>query len=250
MKLRLPTVKIGGLAEFERWFAQARPVLDQRWLYERQQIEAGLSATRDGTCGICLNPARFSSPAPADQRNWREEMLCGCPHQLNNRQRALLHFLRAHQALSPALRAAVVGPETALEAKLAAWGLRPRALPRLIAGRLAAADGAFDAVICGDYLQFVLPALAMLHELARVARPGAVLVLTVPFDVGAAQTLSRAHDLPPEAMESAEPLHLFGWDLLDGLRDAGFYDVAAHFYWSDEFGYLGPFNMIVSGVRL
>ncbi len=250
MSLRFPAVKIANQAEFTAWFEQARPLLDQRWLYEQRQIKSGQSEIRDGTCGLCLAPAQFHSTHLAAARNWREEMLCDCGHRLNNRQRAFLHYLRASHALSPVQSLAVVGPETAMESKLEEWGIGRTNLLRLIAGKLQPPDQTFGMVICSDYLQHVPLAPLMLQEFGRIARSGAVLAITVPFDVSAAQTRSRVHELPPGAMESAEPLHLFGWDLLDIMRDVGFGDVAAHFYWSDEFGYLGPFNMIISGIRL
>jgi hypothetical protein len=44
----------------------------------------------------------------------------------------------------------------------------------------------------------------------------------------------------PIHAEGCLAFHHFGWELLDRLREVGFTGVAAHFYWSLRFGYLGP----------
>lgn len=249
MTLRFPAVRIASQAEFDAWAHNERPIFDQRWLYEQQQIKAGLSSVRAGTCGLCLAPTVFRSEAPAHERNWREELRCGCAMQLSNRERAILHFLHARGAIAPGRQLALTGRESQIEAKLSEWGHEVLRLPRLLGGRLRFDAACIDLLICADYLQQVPPVVAFMREVARVIRPSGDLCLTVPFDVNALGTRSRVIDLPRSAVESAVPLHLFGWDLLDLLRDLGFADVAANFYWSDEFGYLGPFNMIISAVR-
>jgi len=236
MSLRFPASKVSNLAEFEAWLATERTVFDQRWLYEQQQIKAGLSGARDGTCGLCLAPTVFSSDGLERDRNWREEMLCGCERRLSNRHRGLLHYLRARAGLARRQQVALIGPETPIEGVLREWDARPIRLPRLVGGSLRCGDGVADHAICTDYLQFVPPLKTMLREIARIVR--------------AYDTKSKPYNLPPAASDNAEPLHLFGWDLLDALRDLGFSDVAAHFYWSDEFGYLGPFNLVIGAVRL
>ena len=250
MSLRFPATRIASLAEFQSWLHQMQPQFDQRWLYEQQQVKSGLSATRDGTCGLCLTPAIFHSALPPENRNWREEMNCNCGHRLSNRERAVLHFLNANMGIVARQRIALVGPEIAIETPLVEAGLHIAHLPRLINGRLAAKDRSADHVICTDYLQYVPPLRLLLDELSRLLCAGGNLLLTVPFDTTSAHTKSFPIDLPHTATDTAHSLHLFGWDLLDILRDMGYSDVVAHFYWSDEFAYLGPFNMIISATRL
>ncbi len=46
---------------------------------------------------------------------------------------------------------------------------------------MPAGDGAFDAVLCSEVLEHVADPVRVLKELARVTRPGGVLVLTAPF---------------------------------------------------------------------
>ena len=48
-------------------------------------------------------------------------------------------------------------------------------------GRFPFKDHAFDAVLCNEVLEHVFDARAFLAEIVRVMRPGALLLLTVPF---------------------------------------------------------------------
>jgi len=104
------------------------------------------------------------------------------------------------------------------------------------------ADGALDAVLSLDVLEHVPDARSAFSELARVIRPGGVLVMTIPFYEDALQstqiaTLSAAGavEFVGEPEYHGDPLgsgvpcfHHFGWALLQDLRDAGFNDAAAH----------------------
>ena len=63
------------------------------------------------------------------------------------------------------------------------------------------------------------------------------------------------HLLPPEY--HGDPInndgclcfYHFGWELLDQLRALGFSDVAAYFYWSRQFGYLGGDQLLFKAVK-
>jgi SAM-dependent methyltransferase len=118
--------------------------------------------------------------------------------------------------------------------------------------RLAAADAAFHLVVSSDYLHRVPPLEAALGEIRRVLVPGGQFVFTVPFRALAARTVPRLDGLPRMAGllpgEAGGEVHELGWDILDLLRGAGFTDARAHLTWSDELGYLGPFNMIFSAL--
>ncbi len=108
-------------------------------------------------------------------------------------------------------------------------------------------------LLCPDHLHHV-PALdAALGEAARVLCPGGALLFTVPFHADADATASDLARLPRRSgvlpAFSAEPVHRIGWDILERVRGAGFVDCAAHCYWSEELGYLGPFNMIFLATR-
>lgn len=64
------------------------------------------------------------------------------------------------------------------------WAPRPNADAVMIAGdvaRLPVRSAAFDAVICTEVIEHVADERLLAAELARVAAPGAVLVLSSPF---------------------------------------------------------------------
>ena len=248
-----------------------QPRMDARYLYERSLAVTGETILRDGTCAPCLRPARFTArtaggEALADGRlvpNWREELTCDCEDRLNNRNRAMLHFLAAVAGLRTWSRVLLFGPPGPADRRIAAMAggiARSAPRPRRAAGdagaghRLAAADAAFHLAVSSDYLHRVPPLEPALGELRRVLVPGGQLVFTVPFRALAARTVTRLDGLPRVAgrlpTEAGGEVHELGWDILDLLRAAGFTDARAHIYWSDELGYLGPFNMIVSRRRL
>jgi SAM-dependent methyltransferase len=98
-------------------------------------------------------------------------------------------------------------------------------------------DGSFDAVVSLDVLEHVPDYRRALAQFARVLRPGGVLVFTVPFYDGQADSAVLARVAadgsiehlvqPPEyhgdpVSNGALCFHHFGWDLLDAMRSAGF----------------------------
>jgi SAM-dependent methyltransferase len=253
---------LASLAEFTEFTREVQPILDARYLHERTLASAADSISFDGTCAPCLRRARFSARThggdilPDGRRvpNWREELHCDCEDRLNNRSRALLHFLETDAGLRSWSRVLLFGPPATADRRIAAaagvsrlsrLGLAPGGGHRLDAG-----DAGFHLAITADYLHRVPPLGAALAELRRVLVPGGRLVFTVPFHDRSATTVSRTGHLPRLAGrlpgEAGADTHQVGWDILDMLRAAGFADARAFTYWSEELGYLGPFNMIFS----
>jgi SAM-dependent methyltransferase len=81
------------------------------------------------------------------------------------------------------------------------------------AARIPAVDGCFDAVLCTEMLEHHPEPIRVVHELARILRPGGVLILTAPLGSGIHQ----------------EPYHFYGgytpyW-YQRFLTDAGFGDI-------------------------
>lgn len=126
---------------------------------------------------------------------------------------------------------------------------------------LTFADATFDALLSFDVLEHVPDYRAALGEFFRCLKPGASLLLSVPFDRNSERNIVRAvvedgairHLLPPEY--HGDPLkpdggclcfYHFGWELLDELRGVGFGDTSALLYWSPEYGYLGNEQIIFS----
>lgn len=115
-------------------------------------------------------------------------------------------------------------------------------IPHLDLMKAAFPDAAFDLFYSGDVLEHVPDVQRALGEIARVLRPGGVMVSTFPFNAASATTLRRAsldpegtiiHHLSPEyhgnPVRPSEGSLVFavpGWDILDGAKAAGFADAA------------------------
>jgi SAM-dependent methyltransferase len=98
-------------------------------------------------------------------------------------------------------------------------------------------DCAFEIVVHADVLEHVADYKQVLAEMHRILRPGGVNLFTVPFRHHRPDHLVKAtlksgvivHHAPPEI--HGNPLHpggalvfqLYGWKLLDELKEAGFY---------------------------
>ena len=251
-----PAMRFATQAAFEAFAGQAQSPLAARAAYEETLGARAPSLMQSGTCAPCLRATSFTSATAGgvvlrDGRclpNWRETMACDCPDPLNNRQRALLHFVQAAGVL-PWSRLLLLGAPSSLDAKLAAMvaelvAMRPY-------HRAAAAAGGFHLAVSQDYLQFVPDLPAALAGVCARLQAGGRFMFTVPFQPRMATSSlldsnGSAAQIPAEFHGQS---HQFGWDLLEMLRQAGFRDASAHFYWSEELGYLGPQNFIFRAVR-
>lgn len=257
-----PSASFVSRAEFEEHTRHLRSRLAARDLVERSLASREETIQRDGTCAPCLRRARFTAHTaggaalPDGQLvpDWRGQLVCDCEDHLDNRNRALLHFLESAAGLRPWSRVLLFGPPAPAFRRIAAAAGNVTSIARGRAGaegyRLESADAAFHLAVSSDYLQRVPPLETALAELRRVLVPGGRCVFTVPFRDRSARTVTRLDGLPLVAgrlpAEAGGEVHELGWDLLDRLRAAGFTDARAHSYWSDELGYLGAGNMIFS----
>jgi SAM-dependent methyltransferase len=250
-----------------------KPELEAQRAYENA-LPAGRSEFNiSGFCVACSKVV----PLKVDLRwgdgvrpNWRERLECTCG--LNNRIRASIHFLDELVADPASARIYATEQVTALFAQLRQR--YPKAVgsefcrDRTACGQTNAAGirhedvtaltfppASFDVVLSFDVLEHVPDYHTALREMARVLRPGGTLLASFPFDTRKAHTEIRAtvgpdgtvtHHLPPEyhgdPVDNAGCLcfQVFGWSVLDDLRAAGFADASAIFYWSADYGFLGP----------
>lgn len=245
-------------------------VMLERHAQEQAIATAAIGDVIAGVCPLCRTPQHFRLPSLArgEPLNLREELCCdGCG--LNARVRAAFGLL---QRLCPDRNTRIYLTEQASTAfvwlrhrypsligseflrsgmqrlHLALWLWRNGACAwprREDVTCLRLGNESIDAVLSFDVLEHVPDYRAALVEFARVTRPGGVLVLTVPFDLHAANSIERArrradgsieHLLEPEY--HGDPLgqgvlsyHLFGWDLLDALRAAGYRETAVALPW-------------------
>jgi hypothetical protein len=260
-QVRFPAVSFASHAEFVAYCAASRSLLDARYLHERSLALAPGVHAKPGTCAPCLREARFTLSTENGERlendrvvpNWREQMVCDCEDRLNNRHRAVLHFIESEVTLAPWQRVLAFGRLSDAEMRLCRRLGAPLFVPRLtVRGArppgLAAPDAGCHLALALDYLHQVPPLPAALAELRRALVPGGVLVFTVPFRWDRPTTRTHA-DATQDArlpVESPREVHEIGWDILDRLREAGFARSRVHSYWSEELGYLGPFNTIFS----
>jgi hypothetical protein len=170
--------------------------------------------------------------------NWREQQRCACPDRLNARCRGVLQFMAGSIGLLPWMRVLVLGDAQTIEPRLAP--LVGHLTTQARSGRLPQA--AFDAqpgyhlIVSSEQLH-AEPALdTALTALHAALSPGGHLVITAAFDAAAATSQPALGDAPG----------VLGWDILTRLVRAGFATAAAHLFWSEEFGYLGSFNLIFS----
>lgn len=256
-------------ADFESARAGLQDTLDGRWSYEQSMATSEPKMAMDGTCGLCLVPSCFTSDAASgsvvtgDRRvpNWRESQLCDCRLAFNSRQRAVMQFVEEKVGLRAWTRALIFGPPERIGEYIAPRVADLRIQPVLTrdvtnsvaAYRLSDEDMSRHVVVCVEYLNRLPPLKAALQEIHRVLVDGGRFVFTVPFRLDTYETRSIANELPriqglPPA-DFAHEVNQIGWDILDQLRAAGFHDAAAYLYWSEEFGYLGPFNFVFSATR-
>jgi len=259
---RFPAQSFISKAEFDEHVLKTRDRVDARYQHELDLASSEPEVSWPGTCAPCLRPTVFNSRTAGGERladgrvvpNWREELTCDCEDNINARGRAMLHFAESVAGLVPSTRVLAFGPTTPVSrhvGRLAKLVQRTRMLASGGVHRIDLPDGCVQLVVCSDYLNHVPPLDTALAELRRVLVRGGQLVFTAPFRVDLAQTISRTDQLPRLAglmpAQYGASIHDFGWDVLARLRAAGFAVASAHSYWSEELGYLGPFNMILAG---
>ncbi len=259
---RFPGRSFISKAEFDEYVRENRDRVDARYRHELDFASMEPEVSLPGTCAPCLRPTSFTSRTGGGERlpdgrmlpNWREELACGCEDRINADARAVLHFAQSVAGLLPAMRVLAFGPATPVSRRIGRMATLVHRTRMLVAGgayRIDLPNACVQLALSPDYLHHVPPLDAVLAELRRVLVRGGQLVFTVPFRVDLANTISRTDDMP--TLNGMLPVHYgpsvhdIGWDVLSRLRKAGFATASAYVYWSEELGYLGPFNMIIAG---
>lgn len=283
------TAPVATHAEYLGFQAFIGEELHRRWRYEATLQPAGRSEfDLAGYCGVCAQSTMFhvddqyGFPLPNGgcAPNWRERLVCfHCG--LNSRMRAALHLLSTCSGITERSRVYITEEVTSFFRSVKArhpltvgseylqdgtpYGQRSAAgvLCQDIT-QLTFLDGELDCFLTFDVLEHVPDYPRAMSEMLRVLRPGGQLMLTVPFDLSASETVRRAyvdengivvHLLPPEY--HGDPLNKggvlafydYGWDFLDSLRHAGFEDVTCNFFWSEVYGYLGVIQFLITATK-
>jgi hypothetical protein len=264
-----PAIGFRSHDEFAAWRADHQSRLDARYMYECGLATREPGLTQEGTCAPCLRPAVFQSETQpgeklADGRRmpyWPRQMRCDCEDRLTGRQRAIIHLAQA-TGLAPWTNLLLFGTPSPADGRLARLVGSVTQVARLRAAPLArdpdrfvldAPENAFHIALAQDYFEFVPPLNAALAGIAETLLPGGRLIFTTQFRFAErhsvlmpAETYGFAPVIPAEYREDS---HVFGWDLLTMLRDAGFSDAVAYLTWSEELGYLGPMNFLFRATK-
>jgi len=269
---------IANYEAFRKYAQSQADVYANREAIEKQSIGPGEQFYTEGFCYTCSTKRKFVTDYSyavvfengEKKPNWREHLLCpGCG--LNNRMRAAIQIFEQllHGSKQPAIYI------TEQTTPLFRWlsdqyinvegseylgndipygmcdnrGIRNESLTQL-----TWEDNIFDVILSFDVFEHIPDYRKALKECARVLRPGGILLFTVPFVSAEEKNMVRAHVtddgsiehlLPPEYhgdpvnQAGCLAFYHFGWELLEEVRNYGFCQVEALFYWSRELGYLG-----------
>lgn len=254
--------------------------------YENQLQNSQDEILFSGHCAACEKHVVFYSDlqygyANTDGStivNWRERIECPMCH-LNNRMRAAVHFFKS---LDPNRNSNIylteqttpmynwfiqhypktIGSEY-LGLNLPFGSTDHRGIRNESLTKLTLNNEQFDYILSFDVFEHIPDYLDAFIECLRCLKTGGHLIFTVPFVAHSEQNIVRAylreggveHLLPPEY--HGDPLNSdgclcfyhFAWNLLEELRQIGFNDVTAHFYYSSQFGYLGVNQLIFSAKK-
>lgn len=275
-------------AEFQRYCDDAGEAHTRARAFEQGLVNGESGFTLPGWCSCCRETVAFevdfkyAAPAKDGLRlpNWRERLVCPqCT--LNNRMRALLHFMASplgakrdsavyitEQTSQLYVRMKEVFPNTTgsefLRDGTPSGHENARGIRHEDMTSLSFPDQSFDHIVTADVLEHVPDYSRALSECLRCLKPRGSILISVPFVASSESTIVRAsldaagnitHHLPPEfhgdplSAEGVLCYYHFGWDLLDRMRAIGFEDPALRLYWSEEFGYLGGGMLLITGRR-
>lgn len=258
--VRFPGTTFRSIDEFKRFRTENRDQFDERYRREQSLAVDGASLTTGGFCAPCLEVTDFVSQTHGGEStangrwvpHWRLAQTCSCRFALTSHERALLHM--ALPALGPPswTRGGIIGRGDRLLAYMTDRAFSFDLWPRLLRTQTGQAAlpvpaGSQHMILAADEIAHIPSLDAALAAVAHSLIPGGSFLFSTPFDVEAEESVMApgfegvaAADLP---LFSAEAAHRLGWDLITRLREAGFSDAAAYCYWSEELGYLGPYNM-------
>lgn len=202
--------------------------------------------------------------------NWRERLECpSC--RMNNRQRLIatlvkqmlsarqgqqVYFMEQvtpiyHWASARFREHSLTGSEYLgyeYEGGTSVRGIRHEDVENLSFG-----DEYFDLIVSNDVFEHVPNPAKAFAECARVLKRGGVMLATIPFHNSSDLSVTRARIKSGQLEHILSPAYHgnpisangslvftdFGWDLLDVIKEAGFFDVCMDVYASSELGHLG-----------
>lgn len=236
--------------------------LDWPGIRERDESELLRRRVVRGRCDFCSTTSIFAVDT-AGEANLRESLACRqC--KLINRVRLLYRAMLESNATPDAGPFYLLEHLSELHARLeerfgrftaseylpdagdsgSVTALHGRHVVHQDLQRTSFGDDSFATVVHAEVLEHVPNHRTAMRELFRILRPGGVTVFTVPFMETRSLHLVRAvvddrgrihHLLPPEIhgnpidSDGSLAFQIFGWEILDDLRDAGFQACEAGF---------------------
>lgn len=284
----LVVTEISSYAEYISHKTKHHAACLKNSLFEKSVIpDDRTEFTLQGYCYVCQSVVDFrvdfEHAYPVDgvlTPNWRERLICqGC--HLNNRMRAAIHLFDL-QSEPKAESKIYLTEQTTI---LYTWfkqsfpdvtgseylgnavgygcfsntGIRNETLTRL-----SFENQMFDYILSFDVFEHIPNYPKALAECCRCLTPKGKLFFTVPFEKASEKNIVRAclsptgeiiHLLPAEyhgdplCSDGSLSYYLFGWELLDDLKMAGFKSARALLYWSRELGYLGGEQLLLVAVK-
>jgi glycosyltransferase involved in cell wall biosynthesis len=272
------TYKLASYTDYMEYISYMQSEYLNREQYEKSLVVNSKPFSAEGYCYICKRRVRFFVDySYAYKRegvltpNWREHLLCPVCN-MNNRMRASIHLFE--QLLRPSRKARVyvaeqttplyewfarnyshvVGSEY-LGGAIPFGAVNEKGIKNENLTELSFPDKAFDYVISLDVFEHIPHYQKAFRECCRILTNKGSLFFTVPFELNSRKNIVRSvlkdnnnvvHVFPPEehggtVLHSTGSIsfHCFGWEVVNQLKEAGFSDVRAHLYWSQELGYLG-----------
>lgn len=266
--------KISGPEEFRDVYME----FIQYWNFERCIGELHESTHRDafyyyGKCAICntLQPLLVDFWSAEEDNghkkpNWRERLVCAnC--KCNSRQRYMAGRIFAEY--TPGKKILLYERTTNLYEKVAreiedvtgfAYGgidCKETEVDGIHCEdicKLSYTDESFDLLVANDIFVCTREYDKAFEEAYRVLKKGGKLLFTVPFDGNAEHTVCRAEMgenglvCTEEKLYQSNPIptlpplvvcQIFGWDILQALRDSGFKDACGKVYYGLKEGYMG-----------
>ena len=268
---------VESLSAYRNYLVSKKQEDEERQRVEQEFVGKQKAFFLSGHCYACGKEVDFLVPVPKGSPNcqgyipnWRESLICpNC--KLSNRQRAsfqlLMDFIKpvpdskiyiAEQS-TPFFRQIcrkfphTIGSEylgTDLPFGAQKDGIRNEDLTAL-----TFVDNELDYIVVLDVFEHIPNFEKAFQECWRTLKPQGMLLFSVPFERNSEKNIVRAirtpegktqflSPPPPNIMEIQSKdnvlrYQIFGWEILNQLREIGFKNAKSIFFWSKELGYLG-----------
>lgn len=242
-------------------FKKAYMEMIKYWNYERCLGEMHENTGREsffyyGNCAVCNTPQPFivdyqfaNIEDGKKSPNWRERLVCpncGC----NSRQRFIIY--KIFEWYKPEKKILMYEQNSNMYQKVS------REISSITAFEyknntetvntlwnyedicsLSYESGEFELLVANEVFQRTDDYKKAFEEAARVLKTGGKMLFTVPFNGN-----SNVTEKIGTAIKQEIPVYqIFGWDMLDTLKECGFQDAYAQMYYGLKDGYMGYLPM-------